>query len=102
MITSDIHNTCIQAKSSTDSIIDYITPLIEPITKEDPQSWLRNAFEKQDNTNIYSRSQRSVKDVTEEKHQPEKDDIKSWAFDPKMKLVNIIRSFANKVEAFDG
>ena len=102
MITNEILNTCVQAKSSTDSVIDYITPLIEPITKEDTQSWLRNAFENQDNTNISGRFQRSVEDVTEKKYKSEKDDIKSWAFDPKMKLVNMIRSFANTVEALDG
>lgn len=89
------------ARSSTNSVSDYIPSLIGSLTKEDTQSWLRNAFENQDNTNFARRTQ-SVEDLSSDDSKSEHGDILSWAFDPKTKLVNMIRSFANAVEAYDG
>jgi len=71
----------------------------EPINEEPSNSWY--TYGNQDASSINERLKRSVEHESEEKHPLKDAKLNSFVFDPKTKLVNMIRSFADSVEGFD-
>jgi len=87
-----------QVRSSTRSLSETFS-IDEPINDNSINSWY--TYDGQDTTQLHKRLKRNVLKGDEEKPFLQGDKLNSVIFDPKTKLVKMVRSFADAVEKMD-